>query len=393
MRCQGCGKKLKTGENMCSSCGFYNEKKKESLENDELSNLEYFKDPNTQYEEEKEEDGFDLLDTQDMSFDDDNVDEEEIIIKETKHHDDDEYVAEEDLDNADFLGAFVGEDYKWIVDRPINIYALLLSWMYFLYRKLYLIGILGMTVTTLVFVYARSFLPIFIIISMLASAVIFNPIYLWWAKRKVQGIIDYYGEQGDSYVLEVCAEKGGVSTAKALLIFLVFLVIMALGYVTIKPAAQVSKYWKDNVENEANCLSVSRQAYNQITEEKEMVVGTLEEAACEVLLGGEKSYDIYLKIKEDGVYRYVYFENEGKYLDVKGDTKQIDSLEKKAKDKTITEEEEKTLSVSKTIGKKFTEIKNQSNQEASAVKKDTLTQQRTNFCFTKDEVFKPAKKK
>ena len=398
-------------------------KKDEYEDYDEFEDLEVFKDPDMEVEVEDEDD---LIGDQAVSYEDD----EPIVTTNSIFDDQDaEYLEDEqEIEDADFVGTYIGEDYKWIVEKPFNIYALLLSWMYFVYRKLYLIGIGGLALTWLVLKNAPLFAPIFIIISMLLSAVFFNPIYLFIVKAKVQSIINTYENDGDAVILDQCDKRGGVNTPVALLIFLIFLIAVAFIYIHIGTDKPKSKFWDDNVENEANCLLVGKQAYNSYIDENDMVMGNFEELACEVILGSTKSYDIYLKIKEDGSYRYIYYENEGKYLTKRGDTKYIEMLENKAKEnkkaniknvkddeKVVVEEDKKDedeeeeesedniadyltdddvkiYEVSKNISKKYTEINNSSNTEAQMELRNTLTQQRTHFIFSKDEVFKPAKK-
>ena len=108
MICRGCGKKLKKGEIVCTTCHYDNEGIEESIEEDALDHLEYFKDP---YLEDVEDDS------------------EEILDEEETDSDLEEYeFTDEDFDY--YVSLYIGEDYKLIVEKPINIYALLLSYMY-----------------------------------------------------------------------------------------------------------------------------------------------------------------------------------------------------------------------------------------------------------------------
>lgn len=409
MICRGCGKKLKVNENICPACGFYNEIKRDSLENDSFREMDYFEDPRmNNYSDDIVLDDNDD-DIKDIPFDDEPVpednDQDDIddLLKEKilgkkpekedkkskkKQNDTSQYIDTDD--SADFIAAFIGEDYKWIVNKPINIYALLFSWMYFVYRKLYIIGILGLTFVGIIYVIMPALVPIAIILSMVLSAVLFNPIYLMIVKIRVQRIVDQYGDESDSFILEKCMQKGGVNTPIALLVFFIFLVMLFLSHFNFTFKANPSKYWKDNTENEANCLSLGRKTYSALTERdsKEMIDSSLEEVACDIVLSGVKSYDIYLKLSSSGETRIVYFENKDGETTLRGDTKLIKTLTEAEKQGPLLDEDKEFLDNSQVLSSKFAEIKNLSNSEAQMEKNNNLKGQRTHYVFSKDEVYK-----
>lgn len=413
MRCRECGKTLRDDENICSACGFYNDRESKSLESDTNSDG-YFDDPSGMSGPSSLDDNY-----SDLSFEDDDDDigerrreQEEIddLFKEkvlgekpTKKKEGPsikmdkknggtvaQYIDTDD--SADFIAAFIGEDYKWIVNKPVNIYALLFSWMYFIYRKLYLIGIIGLFVCGLIARYVPIISPIIIILSMVLSGVLFNSIYLSVAQRRVQRILDTYGDQSDSYILEKCKKKGGVSVIKALLIFFLFLVCMVCTYYRFYIGLGESKFFKDNSENEANCMSNGKQLFNSLVEreEKEMIGSSLDEIACHVLITGEKNYDIILKLKNGIDYRYIYYSTDNEEATVKGDTNYIDIIEEAKKAGPVSKEDEEILEFSKSIETRFEDIKTNSRTEEEAVKKKKMSTQRTHFAFTKDQIFKKA---
>lgn len=407
MVCRECGRKLNSNENICPSCGFYNEKRRESLEDDGFGEMDYFEAPGT------------ANDNPDDLFSDDNVYQD---ASEEPFDDDDEGSQEEidDLlkekvlgqpkkqsgrlkdkvsqyigsDNtADFIAAFIGEDYKWIVNKPINIYALLFSWMYFIYRKMYFVGVLGLIFAGIIYVLVPMLLPIIIILSMVLSAVLFNSLYLMFVKAKVQRIVDKYENETDAYIVEQCIRQGGVNTPMALFIFLVFIVVLFLSHFNFTIGKGPSKFWKDNSENEANCLSLGRKTFQLLTdkESKEMINYSLDEMACNVILSGEKSYDIYLKVSSDGETRIVYFENSDGHIILKGDSKYIKLLKEAEETRKLTDDEEKLLDDSEILDNKYVEIKNLSNSEATMEKNNTANGQRTHYVFSKDDIYKKAK--
>ncbi len=378
MRCQGCGKKLKDNETVCTECGYYNGEKEVSLEDDEIKNLDYFKDP---YD--KDEEVIEVLDDDDNEETYEELDEN--AFSEESYEDEDEY-DDESLSEDGFLKDYIGEDYNWIVEKPFNIYALLLSWMYFLYRKLYIIGIIGLAITGYVLRVTPNILPIYIIIVMVLSGILFNPIYLIISKIKVANIVNRYSDKSNQEIREICADKGGVNTPRALLIFLIFLIIMLFTYIHFGTKENKPSFWKENTENNANCILITKEAYSLI--EKSLITGSYEESACEVKKEKTKNYDIYFKIRQDNQYRYIYVKNEGKYLTVKGDTKDIEKLEKDKLDKNILKEEETMLEVSKALSKTYSDIKRKSEEEQRLIDAKKNTSERLHYIYTKDDIFK-----
>ncbi len=380
MKCQNCGKRLRKTESFCTNCGFYNEPKKLSLEDDALGQLDYFKDPD---EPEEEVELLDEIEEDDEESYKDFIEEDydASSLVESK----DEYVNK-DYNFDHYVEAYIGEDYKLIVKRPINIYALLLSWMYFLYRKMYLIGIVGLVITGLFIKYLMPMLPYYIAVVMILSGLVFNPIYLLVVKGKVQRLLDNHDYFSDQEKEDLCAKKGGVNTPVALLIFCIFLGIMFLNYVKLDFGSAKPKFWKENNENQANCILMTKNAFQLI--EKEALFGVFDEAICHVKITQTKNYDIYIKIKEDTNYQYYYFNNNGKYLSLEGDTSKIERLEKEKKNNTILEDEEKLLEKSKDLPNLFDTMIRQAQDEENLVRTGRNNSQRIYFHFSKDEIYK-----
>ena len=361
MECPSCGKKLKDDEIVCPACD-YSFEEDDSLDSDE------------EYEE------IDIDDFKDPTYDEnvellDDVEEpiyEEVSFEEEKEEDD------------SYLELFIGEDYRWIAKRWLNPYAFLLSWMYFLYRKLYLIGIIGLVITGIVVRLYPSYLLYYILIVMFSSGILFNFIYMRIAKRRVNRLKRIY-EGSD--LEAACQIKGGVNTPRALLIFFIFLVIMFCTYLHIHPGESKPNYWKENNENMANCILMSKKAHALI--DKNIKLGTLEESLCHVTITNTKNYDIYLKIMDDNDNEvYYYFKNDGKYLTVEGDTSKISSWEKKKIDGSILKEEEQMLEVSKQIEDKMKEMIQLSKQEEELIQNRKNTSERVNYYLKKDDIYR-----
>ena len=210
--------------------------------------------------------------------------------------------------------------------------------------------------------------------------------YLYEPKIKVANIVNRYSDKSNQEIREICADKGGVNTPRALLIFLIFLIIMLFTYIHFGTKENKPSFWKENTENNANCILITKEAYSLI--EKSLITGSYEESACEVKKEKTKNYDIYFKIRQDNQYRYIYVKNEGKYLTVKGDTKDIEKLEKDKLDKNILKEEETMLEVSKALSKTYSDIKRKSEEEQRLIDAKKNTSERLHYIYTKDDIFK-----
>lgn len=384
MVCKKCGKRIKKGEQFCSVCGYYNDPKEEFISDDTID------------EELKEYDDDDDYEIEEEEIDDDDVVESSLInntnISENAV---DEFKLDSDaksgkkltnFKNDRFVEAYIGEDYKWVMKRPVNIYALLLSWIYFLYRKMYVIGIIGLIITGIV---VRLFFPILIIyiaIVMILSGVLFNPIYKFVVDYRIKRIKEKnYGT--DDFTLEqICQEKGGVNVIIPLIIFFIFLLIMFRTYYRIIINHENTKYWEENSQNKANCMSFVKNDFSLLGDNPE--TGTLMQAVCNIsIVNSTKTYDVYIKFKEDNNYKYVYFKDEKDFVSIDR-TSSLNKLQEKNRNNTITEEEKAELERLLQIKSNYNKFANKAEEEDRAIKENRNDNEKLNYIFTKDEILR-----
>lgn len=395
MNCKKCGKKLKMGEEFCSVCGYYNSNEEEFLDDDESN---FYDEDNDFYDEVEEVDEEDYA--KDVSIGGRKV-EENIINK--VNIDDSNNINEFSTSSSDkkskknitnfrddrLIEAFTGEDYKWIIRRPINIYALLLSWMYFIYRKMYITGVVGLIITGIVYKFYPSFIIPYAIIVMILSGFLFNPIYRLYARIRIKRIKEKNYGTDDFTIEQICAEKGGTSLILALAIFLVFIIVMFRTYYRLTYNNENTKFWKENSENSANCISFAKSDYKIL--EDESVVGTLEEAVCDVrLTNTTKSYDIYIKIKdnEKNLYRFIYFKDNKDSISIEGINVSLEELQSKNGNNTITDAEKSTLSRLLEIKTEYTRIHEKSLEEDNLIKTRKNKSEKLNYIISKDEILR-----
>lgn len=373
MRCKNCGKKLRAKEKFCTVCGYYNTTEEENANSINFSsdnsrdladdNIKAELPPHTQDEE--------TIDTEEFSLkaDASGTKENEFYYKDEK-----------------FLEAYIGEDYKLIKKSPFNIYAFLLNWMYILYRKMYLIGIIGLLITWIIIKLNPKNLLIYAIIAMVLIGLFFNKLYIFVSKLKVEYLLKK-NRGTDNFTMEnICAKKGGVNVRNALLIYLVFLVIIFFSFFRFSYISYNEKFWKENSENQATCISLVKIAYKDL--DKNPVTGTIVEAACNIDKSSKTEYNVYLKLQNNTNLIYVYYKTENDSLILFDNTEDITSLETKNINQTISAEETEKLQSKKQILENYLTTSKKASEEDKLIKEKRNTSQRLNYIFSKEEIIR-----
>lgn len=392
MKCAKCGKRLRNNEKFCTYCGYYNDESKKNwdmtTDDEELLDENWYDDEIDDEDEEvelepikqevKEVKKEEVKKEEKPKKEKPKKEKKEKPIKEIKIKEDNEVYDE----NERYIEAYIGEDYKLIKKSPFNIWAFLLNWMYLLYRKLYITGIIGLVITTLVAFFLTKYFIIYMVIVLLLLGFGFNPYYIFIVKGKVKKILEDY-EGTDSFSLEkMCKEFGGVNVVFALIIYLLFLVIIVLS--VLKPTfnkTHNTKFWQENSENEANCASLIRLTYK----EEKTRYPNVREAVCKVNKD-DNIYELYLKVIKDDKTIYVYYETEKDYIVYKHNTEYMDLLNQKKANKTITTEEEKRLSDMKMTINNYATIHNKSIEEDKQIKEKTNKEEKLNYIFSYNEI-------
>lgn len=390
MKCVKCGKKLKNNEKFCTYCGYYNDESEEKnwTDNDELE--EDLIDENWYDEDADEKD--DEIEIEPVKKEKKKKEdkpkktkkekkEKEIKeVKEIKIKEDNEVYDQ----NERYIEAYIGEDYKLIKKRPFNIWAFLLNWMYVLYRKLYITGVIGLAITAIVAFFFTKYFLIYLIVVVLILGFGFNPYYVFIVKRKVNKMLVKY-EGTDSFSLEnMCKEFGGVDTFTALIIYLLFLVTIVLSI--IKPMINTNhntKFWKENSENKANCISMTK----LIFKEEKSNYDKITEALCKINKTN-KTYELYLKTKKDNKVYYVYYETENDYLVFKYNTEYLNSLNKREAENKLTDSEKQMLRDIKAIKTNYESIYKKAKDEDKQIEKKTNKEEKLNYIFDYEELIR-----
>lgn len=369
MNCKGCGKKLKKNSLFCTECGYYNDfsQDKDEFVGDLEAEDEITEESTSMFNK------VNIMDSEDETYN----------YSLTNNSNSDRLTS---FVEDRYIEAYIGEDYKWIMRKPINIYALLLSWMYFIYRKLYLIGILGLITAGLVLRLTPSLIVPYIVIVMLASGVLFNRIYEKVITKRVNKIIRKNRLTDNFTIEQTCKKKGGVNVPIALIIFFIFLSILLLSYIKITVNDENTKFWEENTNNRANCVLNTKNVYNLIKENN--IEGELEEAICEVKKEKDRKYDIYLKLSNKSETEYLYFKNDDNMLTLEGNTADIEDIEKRKAENKLKVGEEEFLEESKKIKNKYKTMTDDSKYEDELINKNKNVSEKKHFIITKSEVLR-----
>lgn len=375
MRCKNCGKRLRAKEKFCTVCGYYN-----STEEDNANKITFQENDST-----LTEDNFNIeIPIENQKDPEENANVEEFNLKaDASGTKENEFYYKDEK----FLEAYIGEDYKLIKKSPFNIYAFLLNWMYILYRKMYIIGIVGLVITGIVIKLHPKNLLVYAGITMVVLGLIFNKLYIFISKIKVESILKK-NEGTDNFTMEnICAKKGGVNVRNALIIYFIFLVIIFFSIFKFSfNKSYNKKYWEENNENRATCLSLVKTAYKDL--DNNPITGTISESACTINKSPKKEYNVYLKLQNNSKVTYVYYKTDNGYLVFSNSTEDLESLETKNANQTITNLEKEKLQAKKQISDDYLIASKKAIEEDKLVKEKKNTSEKINFIFSKEEIIR-----
>ena len=415
MRCAKCGKRLKKNEIFCTVCGYYNseldeEKIDEEFPEDDESKEEVEIKPNLKQEEkvEKNDDVFDNLGLNNNELThkikSEVVDENEKLEKFIKLSENDEENPEKKYspnmsfdmnasgekenefyyENEELLEYFIGEDYKLIKKSPFNIYACILNWMYVLYRKMYLIGILGLILTGFVLIKFPQYFLVYAIIAMIVLGFAFNKLYIFISKIKVDRIVNKSNDEDRFNLKKICEKKGGVNILFALIIYFIFLVLVIIYMYNIhivQPPKNI-KFFKENSENKANCISMAKTAYrNSVNKELQL---SIKEAVCKKKENGE--FEFFLKYSKDNNNYYYYYETDKNTFRFKNSTLDIELLEEKKANNTINDYEIEELKEKLELEGMYNSIEKSAKEEDKLIEEEKNESEKKNYIITKEEI-------
>lgn len=393
MICKKCGKEIDNDSRYCTACGYYDDSIEDILNDEEYDYVEEVDEEDFAYKDQSDDEEYteeyeeaDFKEEKENKKTEDNFSKKEKKKKSFFQYDEEE-IESYGFKNDRFIEFFIGEDYKWIIKRKINIYALLLSWIYFLYRKMYIIGTIGLIITGIVVRLFPKFLIVYVPVVMILCGLLFNPIYKFFTNARIDSIKRRNPDADDYELEQLCQKYGGVNVINPLIIFLIFMLIMIRTYYSFHINNENKKFWNENSENKANCQSIAVTYYNALKEEK--IDGNLVDTVCSIeIKNNKKDYNIYMKTEKEKKYRYISFKKTNDSIEVEGIKGDLDELQEKHLKNTLTEEEEQTYTKLNNIKNKYNEIYNKSLNEDELIKTRKNKSEKLNYIFKKDDIIR-----
>ena len=130
------------------------------------------------------------------------------------------------------LASFIGNNYDKIINNKFSLSACFLCVWYLFYRKIYLISIIIMIISFVIGLFLPVLSGVYTIILMACSGLLFNKLYVKYAKKKIDKIKVENTNMAEDDLIKLAGQKGGVST-KALIIYIIVFVIISIIYFAI----------------------------------------------------------------------------------------------------------------------------------------------------------------
>lgn len=130
------------------------------------------------------------------------------------------------------LASFIGNNYDKIINNKFSLSACFLCVWYLFYRKIYLISIIIMIISFVIGLFLPVLSGVYTIILMACSGLLFNKLYVKYAKKKIDKIKVENTNMAEDDLIKLASQKGGVST-KALIIYIILYVVITIIYFAI----------------------------------------------------------------------------------------------------------------------------------------------------------------
>lgn len=133
-----------------------------------------------------------------------------------------------EVDDMVLLKQYVGNSFTKLTMSPFSFPALLFSSLYFMYRKMFIIGVIVFAIEFAILnLLPLTFAMIADVVFRLAIALAVNPLYIGLAKAKIKQLRKKKGniKKNQIELNTMCQRSGGTSLSKAFIIFIICIVI------------------------------------------------------------------------------------------------------------------------------------------------------------------------
>ncbi len=141
--------------------------------------------------------------------------------------------------NEELVKDFIGVKYNYFKAKRINLYALIFSYLYLAYRKMYLYSFISILLIVLISVIFKN-IEYSLIINIFLCLFI-NKIYLKYARRQVTKIIS----KNDKDYISIIKKKGRTSIASSIILLSITWILLSIIFITYIYKTNAS--YEDNV--------------------------------------------------------------------------------------------------------------------------------------------------
>jgi len=124
--------------------------------------------------------------------------------------------------------AFIGNNYQRIMQQKFSLPALFLSWIYTLYRKVYIPSIIGMIAIIILVFLPSAIYSVIVLVFLVVLGINFNKFYISYAKKQINKIKMTNQNVNENELISICNKKGGTNVWLAILIYAIFAIISGL---------------------------------------------------------------------------------------------------------------------------------------------------------------------
>ena len=274
--------------------------------------------------------------------------------------------------------AYVGQNYVKMSKQEFSFAAFLGSFYYLLYRKKYVVGILGLWLIILLLFFAKTSVVILVlgvvvlVIINLLLGLKFNGWYIKTATKKTKKLRERTDDLTSEEFIKLCQKKGGTSYLAATVIFSIFLVI------SVSILTSNFKFHPTSATGEVTDTAYSEKR-NTCSNYFHSVDETFQSYDREVTyfgcyLGDSDPYILLEAIDNNTqlsyIAKYEINEQQGQLL-LDRTTEQLKTLREKKENNTLTEEEKVELTEEEDLEEEFSEFKEFIKEEKKMYKQDS----------------------
>lgn len=175
----------------------------------------------------------------------------------------DQYNYSKDYSNVDqsLEKAFIGKNYEQLMTTRFSFPAFLFGGYYFLYRKLYLYGILLILANLIMLIVIPELYLIWFIINIILGTY-FNKIYQNFINKKIKRLKEINTSSSNTDLINLCKRKGGTNIAIIIISNILVFIIVFISVFTY----EFVKIWNEEFASNTNATPTIEEATYKVPE-------------------------------------------------------------------------------------------------------------------------------